>query len=135
MIKAVTHIEHIKKREAALQNIVLTPKSLAVAGKMTIPTQDGFEVLEIAEILYCQADDNYTRIFLANTEKLVSKTLKHFEDNLSDKGFARVHKSFLVNTTCITRYRKGKGGSVLLANGKELMVAPSRKAALLDYFK
>ena len=135
LIKAVDYIQHIKKRELALQNVVLTPKTSVVDGKITIPTQEGFEVLEVADILYCQADDNYTRIFLENSEKLVSKTLKHFEDILSDKGFARVHKSFLVNIMRITKYRKGKGGSVLLSNGKELMVAPSRKAALLDYFK
>ncbi len=135
LIKAVRHIEHIKERESALQNIVLTPKSLVVEGKITIPTQDGFEVLEISKILYCQADDNYTKIFLTHTEKLVSKTLKHFEEMLSEQGFARIHKSFLVNTSCVTRYRKGKGGSVLLSNGKELMVAPSRKSILLDFFK
>ena len=103
---------------------------------MTILQQDGFEILKTANILYCKADDNYTEIYLNNNKrKLVSKTLKHFEDILKDSSFARVHKSFLVNVNEITKYRKGKGGSVLLSNGKEIMVSASKKAELLSYFK
>jgi two-component system LytT family response regulator len=137
LIKAVDHVSHIKEREKELQDKVLTPKVSAAAadGKITIPQQDGFEVLRISEILYCQADDNYTKIFLNQGQKLVSKTLKYFEDSLSDQGFVRIHKSFLVNVSTIVRYKKGKGGSVQLSSGKELMVSSSKKGALLDYFK
>lgn len=136
LIKAVDHVTHIKEREKELQDKVLTPKISATAdGKITIPQQDGFEVLKISEILYCQADDNYTKIFLNSGQKLVSKTLKYFEDSLKDQGFVRIHKSYLVNINMIVRYKKGKGGSVQLSSGKELMVSSSKKGTLLDYFK
>ncbi len=136
LIKAVSHVSHIKEREKELQNKVLTPKiSAAADGKITIPQQDGFEVLKVSEILYCQADDNYTKIFLDQGQKLVSKTLKYFEDSLKEHGFVRIHKSYLVNVNSIIRYRKGKGGSVELSSGKELMVSSSKKGILLDYFK
>ncbi len=135
LIKAVDHVTHIKQREKELQDTILVPKVKNVEGKITIPQQDGFEVLEIEDILYCQADDNYTKIFLDQGQKLVSKTLKYFEDSLADQGFARIHKSYLVNVNKITRYRKGKGGSIVLASGKELAVSSSKKATLLDFFK
>ena len=136
LIKAVGHVSHIKEREKELQDKVLTPKiASSVEGKITIPQQDGFEVLNISEILYCQADDNYTKIFLAKGQKLVSKTLKYFEDSLADQGFARIHKSYLVNVNSIVRYKKGKGGSVQLTSGKEIIVSSSKKGMLLDYFK
>ncbi len=135
LIKAVTHVTHIKQRENALQDTVLVPKTALVEGKITIPQQDGFEVLEIADILYCEADDNYTKIYLEKGQKLVSKTLKYFEESLKTQGFARIHKSHLVNVSRIVRYRKGKGGSVVLSSGKELSVSSSKKGALLDYFK
>ncbi|HLT34577.1 MAG TPA: LytTR family DNA-binding domain-containing protein, partial [Aquaticitalea sp.] len=80
--------------------------------------------------------DNYTEIYLnTNKKKLVSKTLKYFEDALNDANFARVHKSYLVNVNEIVKYLKGKGGSVVLSNGKEIMVSASKKAELLSYFK
>ncbi|MEL6810070.1 MAG: LytTR family DNA-binding domain-containing protein [Bacteroidota bacterium] len=134
LIEAVDYVHEIKEKENSLQNTVLKPKQASVTGKITIPLQNGFEVLQIEDILYCQADDNYTKIFLANKKKLVSKTLKYFEDTLSENGFARVHKSYLVNVNAITEYKKGKGGSVVLENGKEIMVSPARKKELLSYF-
>jgi two-component system LytT family response regulator len=88
------------------------------------------------DIIYCKADDNYTELFLSNNQKkLVSKTLKYFEDILKESGFARIHNSFLVNVTYIVSYKKGKGGTVYLSNGKELSVSASKKAELLSYFK
>lgn len=136
LIKAVDYVVEIKVKEDALQNQVLVPKTNSVDGKITIPQQDGFEVLNTQDIMYCKADDNYTEIYLNNNKKkLVSKTLKYFEEALSDSNFARVHKSFLVNVNEVTKYKKGKGGSVVLSNGKEIMVSASKKSDLLSYFK
>jgi len=136
LIKAVDYVTEIKTKEDALQNQVLVPKTNTVNGKITIPQQNGFEVINTADILYCKADDNYTEIYLnTNKKKLVSKTLKYFEDTLKDTSFARVHKSYLVNVNEVVKYRKGKGGSVVLSNGKEVMVSASKKSNLLSYFK
>jgi len=136
LIKAVDYVQNIKSKEDALQNQVLTPKTNVVNGKITIPQQDGFEVIDTSDILYCKADDNYTQIYLnTNKKKLVSKTLKYFEQALKDSSFTRVHKSYLVNVNEVTKYVKGKGGSVILSNGKQIMVSASKKADLLAYFK
>jgi len=136
LIKAVDYVTEIKTKEDALQNQVLIPKTNTVNGKITIPQLNGFEVINTSDILYCKADDNYTEIFLnTNKKKLVSKTLKYFEDILKDTSFARVHKSYLVNVNEVVKYVKGKGGSVVLSNGKEIMVSASKKSGLLSYFK
>lgn len=134
LIDAVDYVREIKTKENSLIDRVLKPAAPKVEGKITIPVQNGFEVLEIDQILYCQADDNYTEIHLQQGRKLVSKTLKYFETILQDNGFARVHKSYLVNVNAVTQYKKGKGGSVVLSSGKEIMVSPSRKKELLTYF-
>ncbi|RZS98833.1 LytR/AlgR family response regulator transcription factor [Aquimarina brevivitae] len=134
LIKAVQHVIEIKEKEAALSDKVLTPKTEIVSDKITVPTQEGFDVLSVAQILYCEADDNYTKIYLDKGQKLVSKTLKYFEDLLTDKGFARIHKSYLINVTAVKKFKKGKGGSVVLSSGKELPVSSSKKSRLLDYF-
>ncbi|WP_417195815.1 LytR/AlgR family response regulator transcription factor [Bizionia sp.] len=136
LIKAVDYVTEIKQKESALQDQVLVPKIQVISGKITVPQQDGFEVINTADILYCKADDNYTEIYLNNEKKkLVSKTLKYFEDALMDSHFSRVHKSYLVNVNEIVKYVKGKGGSVVLSNGKQVSVSASRKAELLAFFK
>ena len=136
LIKAVDYVTDIKIKEAALQDQVLVPMHENRSKKITLPQQDGFEVINTEDILYCKADDNYTEIYLTNNKKkVVSKTLKYIEASLSDSHFARVHKSYLVNVNEIKKYIKGKGGSVVLSNGQEVMVSASRKAELLSYFK
>lgn len=135
LVKSVTYVAEVKERENALEDKILTPVLTKVNGKITLPQQDGFQVLNVAEILYCKADDNYTEIYLENRRLVVSKTLKYFEDALTDFAFARIHKSYLVNVNEVVKYNKGKGGSVVVSNGKELLVSASRKQQLLSYFK
>ncbi len=135
LIKAVEHVSHTKERENALEGQILKPKLNKVDGKITLPQQDGFQVLNVSDILYCKADDNYTEIYLENKKILVSKTLKYFEEALSEFSFSRIHKSYLVNVNEIIKYKKGKGGSVVISSGKELMVSASKKKELLSYFQ
>jgi two-component system LytT family response regulator len=135
LIKSVSYVTEIKEKENALEDRILKSKLNKAEGKITLPQQDGFQVLNIADILYCKADDNYTEIYLENKKLLVSKTLKYFEEALADYPFARIHKSYLVNVNEVIKYRKGKGGSVIVSNGKELLVSASRKKQLLSYFE
>ena len=134
LINAVDYVEGVREKEASLEGEVLSAKANGVEGKLTLPQQDGFQILNISEILYCKADDNYTEIYLLNKKILVSKTLKYIEDALTEYPFARVHKSFLVNVNEVVKYRKGKGGSVVMSNGKEVMVSASKKKDFLSYF-
>ena len=134
LVAAVDYVREVKQKESRLGEKVLKTVN-RVRGKITLPQQDGFQVLEVADIMYCKADDNYTEIHLENKKILVSKTLKYFEEALSEFPFARVHKSYLVNVSEVVKYRKGKGGSVVLSTGKEIAVAPSRKKGLLAFFE
>ena len=134
LINAVAYVREIRKKEDALEDQVLKPKLNKVDGKISLPQQDGFQVLNVSDILYCKADDNYTEIYLVNKKILVSKTLKYFEAALSEFPFARIHKSYLVNVNEVVKYKKGKGGSVVVSNGKELLVSAAKKKELLAYF-
>jgi two-component system LytT family response regulator len=135
LIDAVSYVTEIKEKENILEDRILKSKMNSAEGKITLPQQDGFQVLNVSDILYCKADDNYTEIYLENKKLLVSKTLKYFEEALADYAFARIHKSYLVNVNEVIKYRKGKGGSVIVSNGKELLVSASKKRQLLSYFE
>ena len=135
LIKAVEYVIEIKQKENALEGQVLKAKTTKAEGKITLPQQDGFQVLNVGDIFFCKADDNYTEIYLEHKKILVSKTLKYFEDALNEYPFARIHKSYLVNVGEVVKYKKGKGGSVVLSNGKELSVSASKKSTLLSYFQ
>ncbi len=109
----------------------LKPKN-DLSKRIIVPTTSGFEIFEIEEIIRCESNINYTTIYLKNKQKLVvAKTLKEFEEMLSDHGFFRIHNSHLVNLIYIKSYNRGKGGSVVLNDGTEIEVSTRRKEDFL----
>ena len=78
LVKAVDYVAEVKERESNLEGKLLSPQISNVIGKITIPQQNGFQVLEVANIQYCKADDNYTEVYYEDKRIVVSKTLKYF---------------------------------------------------------
>ncbi len=104
--------------------------------KIGVPTPEGLIFIAAQDIIYCQAQSNYTELFLCDGQKITSSyTLKSFEDLLSDQHFFRTHKSFLINLRHIGIYRKGEGGVVVMSNGREIEIARRNKAGFLNLFK
>ena len=100
--------------------------------KIALPTLDGLVFVKISDILYCEASSNYTQIFTAEGKYLVSKTLKEYDDLLSDHNFFRIHNSYLININSIKKYVKGEGGYVVLNNDTSLDVSKRKKEAFLN---
>lgn len=119
----------LKRLEALFFNLQYQQAALR---KISIPTQEGLEFVEVSEIVRCQADVNYTVIHLQSGRTIVvSRTLKEFETLLEDSNFFRLHHSHLVNLHYVKKYHKGKGGYVTLHDNTELDVSVRRKEALL----
>ena len=56
--------------------------------KIVLQTSEGISIFEIDTILKCSAESNYTSVYFTNGKKILfSKTLKDFEDLLSNSGF------------------------------------------------
>ena len=95
--------------------------------KIALPTMDGFQLEKVNNIVYCQAEETYCKIFTNRNEAiLVARTLKNIEEMLPDEIFFRIHKSYLVNMNYIKSYSKSEGYRIMLENGIELDVATRR---------
>ncbi|RYU92883.1 LytR/AlgR family response regulator transcription factor [Emticicia agri] len=53
------------------------------------------------EVLFCEVEINYTRIYYRNRVELISVPLKRVEEQFHDFPFFRIHKSYLVNINYI----------------------------------
>ena len=53
----------------------------------------------LADILYMEADRNYSRIFTSSREYILSVSLKNIEEKMSMQLFMRIHRSYLINIT------------------------------------
>jgi len=69
--------------------------------------KDGLLPVRPEEILYVEAFDNYAKVFTDSNSHIISHTLKSVEDKLASYGFDRVHKSFLINTSRVSRISEG----------------------------
>jgi two-component system LytT family response regulator len=104
--------------------------------KIMLPTLEGFEIVNIQTIVYCEAVDNFTKFYFeTGNPLLICRTLKYFEEVLKDHRFFRIHRSYLINPDYVIRYSKGKGGYVTMKNNKELEISPTRKKEFLDIFQ
>ncbi len=101
--------------------------------KIAFPSMNGVRLEDTKNILYCESDNSYTVVHLINKEQLiVSKTLKDYDELLSENGFFRIHQKYLVNLNFIANYTKSDGGFVTLTNGKNLTVSRRRKDELIS---
>jgi len=85
----------------------------------------------IADILYIEAERNYSRIFTVNKEYLLSVTLKTIEEKFPGHLFMRIHRSWLVNL----RQVEAVGEDFVIIANKEIPLSESLKAHLLQHIQ
>lgn len=139
LIAAIHKVQYLKRPPTLEQCEILFGRlhhKVSAIGKVAIPSMEGFELVTIDQIIFCEADDNYTHVVLKDKKKIVaSRTLKEMEEQLREFGnFLRVHHSFMVNINEISRYVRGEGGYLIMSDGTTVNVSRSRKEALLNLF-
>lgn len=84
-------------------------------------------IININDIVYCQAKSNYTDLFLTNLENSTiscAKTLKKIEDILPENHFIRCHRSYLANINHID-YFEVNGKKIIMKNKKTIKLSES----------
>ena len=118
-----------------MEQIDLMTNKRKLVEKLSISTQEGYSLIKLNEILYLEADGNYTIMHLTNNTRIVStKNLGFFEKILIDEPFLRIHNSKIVNLTKVIRYIRAEYGYVVIETGKPLSVSRSKRDELLAFF-
>ena len=100
--------------------------------RIALSTADKIQVFQLADVVRCESDVNYTQFYFTNGSKLlVTKTLKHFDQLLSDSGFYRVHQSHLINLDHVKEYQKNDGGYILMQNQDQIPISSRKKAEVV----
>lgn len=120
------------KLNALLSNIDSISKEVK---KIVLKTAESIFLINVQDIIRCEADDCYTNFFLTDGKKiLVSKTLKEYEEMLCDYGFFRSHQSHIINLYFIERFDKHAGGTIFMKDGSQIPVSSRKRDALLKIF-
>lgn len=129
-VHKLSSTDRIDQIEKKLEALLLNKTNLQ---KVAFPSMEGVTLEEVKNIIYCQSDNCYTHVHLQNGNRLtVSKTLKEYDQMLSEEGFFRIHQKFLVNLDHLKNFSKSDGGFVTMSNGHELAVARRKKEELLQ---
>lgn len=104
--------------------------------RIALSTSDGIHLFEVSDIIRCEAKVNYTEFFIKNHKPLlISRTLKEYEELLTEHGFERIHQSHLINLSYLKSYIKSDGGYVIMADNTNIPIAQSKKERLQELIK
>src|ERR1044072_15254 len=99
--------------------------------KIVVHVADGYDIIDIEKIMYITALDSYSKIKLTgNVNYVASRSLKEFEELLTEKGFYRVHKSYLINVRHMVKIIKGINASIIMTDGVSIPISARKK----DFF-
>ncbi len=129
--RAKSHLAHPAESLDLLKETIRRPEVLPT--RISLNTQERIAVVDIDQIVRCEADGNNTWFVLASGEKIfVTRTLKQFEQLLAQHQFIRVHQSHLLNLAYIREYVKKDGGYLKLKNGDIVPVSLRKKAEVME---
>lgn len=111
LLKPINHTElksavhrFIEKRKSKVDNkdrynnLLHNLKTEQNAYRLAVATTEGTYFYDTPEIIRCEAHDNYTHIFFLHKKPIItSRTLKEYDELLTEQGFCRVHRTHLVN--------------------------------------
>jgi DNA-binding LytR/AlgR family response regulator len=106
-------------------------QSFILSDRIFVRDKERMVKIMIADILYIEAERNYSRIFTTNKEYLLSITLKIIEEKLPAGLFMRIHRSWLVNLQQVDAVGED---FVTIAN-REIPISENLKAQLLRHIK
>lgn len=134
---AVEKVLQKKNSSPSMDNLQFLIQQLKKADdnyqKITLPTGNAYEIINIKDIIRCEADASYTHFHLVGGKKImVSASLKHYEDLLPENEFIRVHHQHLINMNHVTRYLKQDGGYAVMSDGTQIEISRRKKDAFME---
>ncbi len=101
--------------------------------RIALSNSDGMHLFEISDIIRCESEDNYTKFYIKNSKPiLISKTLKEYEELLTEHGFVRVHQSHLINLAYLKSYIKKDGGYLIMSDNSNIPISQRKKEQLQE---
>jgi two-component system LytT family response regulator len=134
---AVNKMSEKKPSLASVENLTFLLQNLKQNNdnynKITLPTGNAYEIVNVKDIIRCEAEGSYTNFFLVNGKKLmVSASLKHYEDLLPEKDFIRVHHHHLINMHHVIRFLKVDGGYAVMSDNTQVEISRRKKDSFLQ---
>lgn len=123
-----------KQHEATARKMDVLLGMLGKPDKICFNTRTGYIYIALADIVYCQADVNYTEIYLSKDRKeVVTVNIGKVEEMLKGQAFFRISRSHLINTEFLVKAdRKSKSCELFKDHEKFIIPAPNSNIRELE---
>ena len=140
LVNAMTRLEQRttgnREQIQVLEQNIQSIRNHQVPDRITLPHTRGYLFQKVADIIYCEAHNTYTKFFIEGKDPLlISKSLGDVEEMLNGGPFFRTHRQYLVNIQKITELLRTDGGFLLMSNGQEIPIVRTRRQELLDMMR
>lgn len=140
LVNAMARLEHRsrgnREQMQVLEQNMQSVRNQQVPDRITLPHTRGYLFQKVADIIYCEAHNTYTKFFVEGKDPLlISKALGDVEEMLGGGPFFRTHRQYLVNIQKITELLRTDGGFLLMSNGQEIPIVRNRRQELLDMMR
>lgn len=136
LIDAIGRVAEVIEKDHLSLKLNTLLQNLDKLKKLVLKTAESIHIINVNNIIRCEADVNYTRFFLEGGRHLiVSKPLKDYAELLEDAGFFRVHQSHLINLEHLLRYDKSDGGYIVMDDESNVPVSTRKREALFRLFE
>ena len=134
LLKPINIKELVQAVGKALQSAeaMIIPKT---AGNLHIPTQHGFLIVPLSDVIRCQADGPYTHFYISNKQgrKTSAANLGLIAERLPTTDFFRVHKTHIINKAHVVEYIRGEGGMARMTDNFEVPISRLAKDAFMQW--
>jgi len=122
-----------KLRKQDLHHLIEALKETSTR-KVKLNTRAGYVLINPQEVIFCQADGNYTHIQLVNgSHETTTQNLGTIEGLLNGNSFFRASRSYLLNLRYLTRVDRKSCSCILEYPGDTCTIKiPAQKIKLLE---
>jgi two-component system LytT family response regulator len=125
-------VRRVRAERAAAQRQSGTPAHAVDGGRLAL--RDGYRthVVPIADVLWVESFGNYARVYTPVARYIHRATMAQLSEELAPHGFARIHRTAIVNTGRIVRLQPRASGQyeVVLDTGVRLRASRTYRTSL-----
>ena len=134
LIEAVAKAEKKIKPTSIQLSLLQRQMRGEIATKIAIPGQNGVSFIELNEIVFVEASNNYSKLILTDKRTFtVSKTLKDVQDVLEESHFLRVHRQYIINLNHVKQFNRNES-ILIMDSGEHLPIARNQKERLVEKY-
>ena len=134
LLEAVAKAEKKIKPTSTQLSLLQRQMRGELATKIAIAGQNGVSFIELNEIVFAEASNNYSKLILADKRVFIlSKTLKDVQEVLEESHFLRVHRQYIINLNHVKQFNRNES-ILIMDNGEHLPIARNQKERLVEKY-